>query len=411
MTEFSRRELLLKGTSAAAVAAAAYALRGPAGTLRPGTARAATTTGVESRSRLADRPIPLGRDRPGFSVCGTGMHQSPVDIETAHVASSTVRRWSSVSRVRARTREHRPRCRGADPRGVEDVLQIGGDRYQLTQYHFHALSEHTVDGQHADVEGHFVHTNAAGDTAVVGVLYRIGEAEPAARHDPPPPRRRRARRGRPAGEANPADLLSGINGVRARHGRVHLDAFYAYDGSLTTPGAPRTYVGPSCPTEGTSLRRRGPLPRRDRAVRRLRWLREQQPPGPAAQRPRHPTSPRQPPPLRGPIWLPRLRRAPSSSATARSARGADAASEGLGHGRAQADRPERAATRGDQRRSGLDALDAQIRQVVFFDTPDLALDKVGVVVRARRIQGRVGDSVIKLRPVDPEKLATRTCGD
>ena len=29
---------------------------------------------------------------------------------------------------------------------------------------------------------------------------------------------------------------------------------------------------------------------------------------------------------------------------------------------------------------GLDALDAQIRQVVFFDTPDLALDKAGVVV-------------------------------
>ena len=45
---------------------------------------------------------------------------------------------------------------------------------------------------------------------------------------------------------------------------------------------------------------------------------------------------------------------------------------------------------------GLDALDAQIRQVVFFDTPDLALDKAGVVVRARRIQGRSGDSVIKL---------------
>ena len=53
---------------------------------------------------------------------------------------------------------------------------------------------------------------------------------------------------------------------------------------------------------------------------------------------------------------------------------------------------------------GLDALDAQIRQVVFFDTPDLALDKAGVVVRARRIQGRTGDSVTKLRPVDPEQL-------
>jgi hypothetical protein len=56
------------------------------------------------------------------------------------------------------------------------------------------------------------------------------------------------------------------------------------------------------------------------------------------------------------------------------------------------------------RELGLDALDAQIRQVVFFDTPDLALDKAGVVVRARRIQGRVGDSVIKLRPLDPERV-------
>ena len=53
---------------------------------------------------------------------------------------------------------------------------------------------------------------------------------------------------------------------------------------------------------------------------------------------------------------------------------------------------------------GLDALDAQIRQVVFFDTPDLALDKAGVVVRARRIQRRSGDSVIKLRPLDPEQV-------
>ena len=52
----------------------------------------------------------------------------------------------------------------------------------------------------------------------------------------------------------------------------------------------------------------------------------------------------------------------------------------------------------------LDALDAQIRQVVFFDTPDLALDQAGVVVRARRIQGRTGDSVIKLRPLDPDRV-------
>jgi len=53
---------------------------------------------------------------------------------------------------------------------------------------------------------------------------------------------------------------------------------------------------------------------------------------------------------------------------------------------------------------GMDPLDAQIRQVVFFDTPDLALDKEGVVVRARRVQGKGEDSVVKLRPVVPSEL-------
>ena len=47
----------------------------------------------------------------------------------------------------------------------------------------------------------------------------------------------------------------------------------------------------------------------------------------------------------------------------------------------------------------MDPLDSQIRVVVFFDTPDLALNRQGVVVRARRVQGRGDDSVVKLRPV------------
>jgi hypothetical protein len=53
---------------------------------------------------------------------------------------------------------------------------------------------------------------------------------------------------------------------------------------------------------------------------------------------------------------------------------------------------------------GLEPLEAQIRQVLFFDTPDLALNAAGVVVRARRIQGRSGDTVVKLRPVVPDEL-------
>jgi hypothetical protein len=53
---------------------------------------------------------------------------------------------------------------------------------------------------------------------------------------------------------------------------------------------------------------------------------------------------------------------------------------------------------------GLDPLDGQIRLVTFFDTPDLALNKAGVVARCRRIQGKGADSVVKLRPVVPTDL-------
>jgi hypothetical protein len=53
---------------------------------------------------------------------------------------------------------------------------------------------------------------------------------------------------------------------------------------------------------------------------------------------------------------------------------------------------------------GMDPLDAQIRQVFFFDTPDLTLNHHGVVVRARRVQGRGDDTVVKLRPIVPGEL-------
>lgn len=54
---------------------------------------------------------------------------------------------------------------------------------------------------------------------------------------------------------------------------------------------------------------------------------------------------------------------------------------------------------------GLDPLEAQIRLIHFFDTPDLRLERAGMVVRARRVQGKGDDSTVKLRPVRPEQLS------
>src|SRR3954451_18766321 len=55
---------------------------------------------------------------------------------------------------------------------------------------------------------------------------------------------------------------------------------------------------------------------------------------------------------------------------------------------------------------GIDPLGAQVRLVHFFDTPELALQDAGVVVRARRVAGKGDDSVVKLRPVVPEHMPT-----
>ena len=55
----------------------------------------------------------------------------------------------------------------------------------------------------------------------------------------------------------------------------------------------------------------------------------------------------------------------------------------------------------------MDPLDAQIRQVVFFDTPDLALNAHGVVVRGAAGSGQAGRHVVKLRPIVPADVPRR----
>src|SRR5437764_3372142 len=52
----------------------------------------------------------------------------------------------------------------------------------------------------------------------------------------------------------------------------------------------------------------------------------------------------------------------------------------------------------------MDPLKGRLREVVFFDTPDLALFKAGIAVRGRRTQDRDDDTVTKLRPCMPAEL-------
>jgi len=57
---------------------------------------------------------------------------------------------------------------------TENTWQIDGTEYTLSQLHFHSPSEHTINGEVFDLEGHFVHQNSVTrDYAVFGIVFRL----------------------------------------------------------------------------------------------------------------------------------------------------------------------------------------------------------------------------------------------
>ncbi len=60
-------------------------------------------------------------------------------------------------------------------RGSEVLL--GDDRFRLLQLHWHTPAEHTIDADEFDAEVHFVHINPRDELLVVGVVYRVGDAD------------------------------------------------------------------------------------------------------------------------------------------------------------------------------------------------------------------------------------------
>jgi carbonic anhydrase len=182
----------------------------------------------------------------GYPICGSGMRQSPINIDTQAVRPQpgpALQLGYQESPLGIENLGHTIEIEL--PSGASNALQIGSDNYQLVQYHFHAPSEHSIDGRLADVEAHLVHTTASGATAVVGVLYNIGGS--------PNPLLDTILRSAPstagdeveAGEANPAELFAGLAGAQRVPVQLPssgvtepatIESFYFYDGSLTTPG-------------------------------------------------------------------------------------------------------------------------------------------------------------------------------
>lgn len=103
------------------------------------------------------------------------------------------------------------------------TIEVGGISYTLEQFHFHAQSEHTINGVRYPLETHLVHKSASGNLVVVSVLFETGAENaflsqfsdnlPASKNSPYSS----------TNTLNPQDLIPAGAG------------YYTYNGSLTTP--------------------------------------------------------------------------------------------------------------------------------------------------------------------------------
>jgi len=112
-----------------------------------------------------------------FEACEAGMNQSPIDLvsRTIEVGLDDLQLDWKPSDLTIVDNGHT--IQANIPAGNTSV--IDGVVYDLVQFHFHKPSEHEVKGEAFPMELHFVHRNAAGGLAVIGVLLTVGEANPA----------------------------------------------------------------------------------------------------------------------------------------------------------------------------------------------------------------------------------------
>jgi len=166
-------------------------------------------------------PTAWGALSADYVLCAEGKQQSPIDI----AAGST----EDLPEIAF---DYRPAELSIVNNGhtiqvnyaAGSSIEVAGAAYQLLQFHFHAPSEHTINGKHSALEMHLVHQNADGALAVVGVMINSGQTNqqfaPVWGELP-----------RKADEARRFENLS----INADNLLPDERKYYTYDGSLTTP--------------------------------------------------------------------------------------------------------------------------------------------------------------------------------
>ncbi|WP_113155732.1 carbonic anhydrase [Nitratireductor sp. OM-1] len=164
-------------------------------------------------------PAQWGALEKANAACSAGAQQSPIDI--TGVVEASLPPLEIDWRPGGTLLNNGHTIQVNMPKG--STLARGDRRYELLQYHFHAPSEHLVNGRSFAMEVHFVHRDTeSGALGVLGVFIEPGERdesfESLAAVFP----------GKVQGSASVADVDPG--------GLLPDDlAYWFYEGSLTTP--------------------------------------------------------------------------------------------------------------------------------------------------------------------------------
>ncbi len=168
----------------------------------------------------ATNPAKWGKIGRDFATCELGVDQSPIDIAGAVKGKPIQIAFNyKPSPLNVVNNGHSIQVQYAPG----STISIDGTEYALLQFHFHTPSEHQIAGKAAAMELHFVHRNAAGKLAVVGVMMNEGKEHPLiAKVWKAIP---------PTGQTN---AISN-NNIDASNLLPPSKSYYTYDGSLTTP--------------------------------------------------------------------------------------------------------------------------------------------------------------------------------
>lgn len=113
---------------------------------------------------------------PHFSAC-KGQEQSPIDLNGSAIKADVMPPavyWRKADITEARNNGHTFQIKLDDP----GRIVLDGVPYDFVQFHFHAGSEHTINGRQYPLELHLVHASEDGRLAVIGIMFVEGQENP-----------------------------------------------------------------------------------------------------------------------------------------------------------------------------------------------------------------------------------------